>query len=193
VKRISPSTLGSTGVRGFEVAAPYYLNLAPNYDLTLDPRYMSKRGMQIGSDFRYLLRNSRGEFGFEYLPDDQETNTERTYTNLRHESLFGLRDQIEVLSGFEEVSDDTYFEDLGTSLAVTSQTHLNRFVDLTFFAPNWSMLTRFQNYQTIDPELTEIDFPYERVPRAKVKLPARHVAAAHRISRLPLKVIAEVH
>ena len=150
---------------GFDLTVPYYLNLAPNYDLTLDPRYMSKRGMQIGSDFRYLLRNSRGEFGFEYLPDDQETNTERTYTNLRHESLFGLRDQIEVLSGFEEVSDDTYFEDLGTSLAVTSQTHLNRFVDLTFFAPNWSMLTRFQNYQTIDPELTEIDFPYERVPQ----------------------------
>jgi len=150
---------------GFDLTVPYYLNLAPNYDLTLDPRYMSKRGMQIGSDFRYLLRNSRGEFGFEYLPDDQETNTERTYTNLRHESLFGLRDQIEVLSGFEEVSDDTYFEDLGTSLAVTSQTHLNRFVDLTFFAPNWSVLTRFQNYQTIDPELTEIDYPYERVPQ----------------------------
>ena len=37
------------------------------------------------------------------------------------------------------------------------------------------------------------NIPYERVPRAKVKLPARHVAAAHRISRLPLKVIAEVH
>jgi LPS-assembly protein len=150
---------------GFDLTVPYYLNLAPNYDLTLDPRYMSKRGMQIGSDFRYLLRNSRGEFGFEYLPDDEETNTERRYTNFRHESLFGLRDQIEVLSGFEEVSDDTYFEDLGTSLAVTSQTHLNRFVDLTFFAPNCSVLTRFQNYQTIDPELTEIDYPYERVPQ----------------------------
>jgi LPS-assembly protein len=150
---------------GFDLTVPYYLNLAPNYDLTLDPRYMSQRGMQIGSDFRYLLRNSRGEFGFEYLPDDEETNTERRYANLRHESLFGLRDQFEVLSGFEEVSDDTYFEDLGTSLAVTSQTHLNRFVDLTFFAPNWSMLTRFQNYQTIDPELTEIDHPYERVPQ----------------------------
>ena len=37
------------------------------------------------------------------------------------------------------------------------------------------------------------NIPYERVPRAKVKLPARHVAASHRISRLPLKVIAEVH
>ncbi len=37
------------------------------------------------------------------------------------------------------------------------------------------------------------NIPYERVPRAKVKLPARHVAATQQISRLPLKVVAEVH
>ena len=73
--------------------------------------------------------------------------------NLQHESLFGARDQLQVLAGIEEVSDDTYFEDLGSSLAVTSQTHLNRFLDLTFYAPNWSLLSRIQNYQTIDPVL----------------------------------------
>jgi LPS-assembly protein len=150
---------------GFDLSVPYYFNLAPNYDLTLEPRYMSKRGTQVRTDYRYLLRNSRGEFGFEYLPNDDETDTERRYANLRHESLFGTQDQFEVVSGIEEVSDDTYFEDLGTSLAITSQTHLNRFVDLTFFAPSWSLLTRVQNYQTIDPQLTEIDYPYERVPQ----------------------------
>ncbi|HSC13477.1 MAG TPA: LPS assembly protein LptD, partial [Gammaproteobacteria bacterium] len=157
--------IGGGDRTGFDVAVPYYLNLAPNYDLTLAPRYMRERGTQLNSDFRYLLRNSRGEFGFEYLPEDEETKAVRRYANLQHESLFGSFDQFEVLSGFEEVSDDAYFEDLGTSLAVTSQTHLNRFLDLTFFAPNWSVLTRFQNYQTIDPELTEIDYPYERVPQ----------------------------
>ncbi len=150
---------------GFDLSVPYYLNLAPNYDLTLEPRYMSKRGTQLRSDFRYLFPNSRGEFGFEYLPDDEETQTERRYANLQHESLFGGQDQLEVLSGIEGVSDAAYFEDLGTSLAVTSQTHLNRFVDVTMFAPNWSVLTRFQNYQTIDPVLTEAEYPYERIPQ----------------------------
>jgi LPS-assembly protein len=157
--------IGSGERTGFEVTVPYYLNLAPNYDLTLAPRYMRERGTQINSDFRYLMPNSRGEFGFEYLADDEETQTTRRYANLQHESLFGPRDQFEILSGIEGVSDDAYFEDLGTSLAVTSQTHLNRFLDLTFFAPNWSLLTRFQNYQTIDPELTNVDYPYERVPQ----------------------------
>jgi LPS-assembly protein len=157
--------IGSRDQTGLDIVVPYYLNLAPNYDLTLAPRYMSDRGTQLRSDFRYLLPNSRGEFGFEYLPEDDETQTTRRYANLQHESLFGLRDQFEVMSGFQEVSDDSYFEDLGTSLAVTSQTHLNRFLDLTLFAPNWSLLTRFQNYQTIDPEITDVDDPYERVPQ----------------------------
>jgi LPS-assembly protein len=150
---------------GFDLTVPYYLNLAPNYDLLLEPRYMRMRGMQVGGDFRYLLPNSRGELGFEYLPNDKQTLTTRRYVNLQHESLFGPRDQFQVLTGLEEVSDETYFEDLGTSLSVTSQTHLNRFLDLSFFAPNWSVLTRFQNYQTIDPVLTDVERPYERVPQ----------------------------
>jgi LPS-assembly protein len=150
---------------GFDLSVPYYLNLAPNYDLTLEPRYMSKRGLQVRSDFRYLMPNSDGQIGFEYLPDDNDVNADRRYVNFRHQSLFGDREQWQILSGFEEVSDDIYFEDLGTSLAVTSQTHLNRFLDLGFFAPYWSMRTRFQNYQTIDRVLTDVERPYERIPQ----------------------------
>jgi LPS-assembly protein len=148
---------------GFDLSVPYYLNLAPNRDLTLEPRYMSKRGMQLRSDFRYLLPNSTGQVGFEYLPDDNETDSTRRYLNLRHESLFA--ENWRVLAGVEEVSDDTYFEDLGTSLAVTSQTHLDRFVDVSYYAPYWTLLTRFQNYQTIDATLTDEERPYERVPQ----------------------------
>jgi LPS-assembly protein len=149
---------------GFDLSVPYYLNLAPNYDLTLEPRYMSKRGVQLNSDFRYLQRNSEGQLGFEYLPNDDElNNATRSYVNYHHRSLFG--DSWQVLTGIEEVSDDTYFEDLGSSLSVTSQTHLNRFVDLTYYTPYWSLLTRLQNYQTIDTVLTDEERPYERLPQ----------------------------
>jgi LPS-assembly protein len=157
--------IGSRDRTGFDLAVPYYFNLAPNYDLTLEPRYMSKRGLQLRSDFRYLLKNSEGQFGFEYLPDDKDVHDTRRYANLSHESMFGSHEQWLVAAGVEEVSDDTYFDDLGSSLSVTSQTHLNRFLDLGFFAPYWSMVTRFQNYQTIDPVLTDIERPYERVPQ----------------------------
>ena len=83
--------IGTRDQTGFDLTIPYYLNLAPNYDLLLEPRYMSKRGMQVRSDFRYLLPNSDGNFGFEWLPDDDETDTRRSYVNLQHESLFGDR------------------------------------------------------------------------------------------------------
>jgi LPS-assembly protein len=148
---------------GFDLSVPYYLNLAPNYDLTLEPRYMSKRGLQLRNEFRYLQPNSVGQLGFEYLPDDDEVEDARRYVNYHHQSLFG--DNWQVLTGIEEVSDDVYFEDLGSSLAVTSQTHLNRFVDVGYYAPYWSLLTRLQNYQTIDTLLTDEQRPYERVPQ----------------------------
>lgn len=148
---------------GLDLVVPYYLNLAPNYDLTLEPRYMSKRGLQLRSTYRYLLPNSEGALGWEFLPDDEETGEPRRYVNLSHRSLFS--DNWQLVTGIEEVSDDTYFEDLGTTLSVTSQTHLDRFVDLSYFTPHWSLLTRFQNYQTIDTTLTDEQRPYERIPQ----------------------------
>ncbi len=148
---------------GLDITVPYYLNIAPNYDLTLEPRYMSKRGTQLGSEFRYLTPRSNGQLDFEYLSKDDETDTRRSYVNYRHRSLFG--DGWQILTGIEEVSDPMYFEDLGSSISVTSQTHLNRFVDFGYFAPYWSVVTRLQNYQTIDSLLTEDQWPYQRAPQ----------------------------
>jgi LPS-assembly protein len=148
---------------GLDLSVPYYLNLAPNYDLTLEPRYMSKRGTQLRSEFRFLLPRSEGQLDFEYLPSDDEVGFTRRYVNLQQETAFGAGWQVD--TGVEEVSDDAYFEDLGSSLAVTSQTHLDRFLDISYAAPYWTFLTRFQNFQTIDPLLTDEQTPYERVPQ----------------------------
>ena len=148
---------------GLDITVPYYLNLAPNYDLTLEPRYLSKRGVQMNGDFRYLMPRSDGGLNFEFLPDDDEVGNTRRYVNLQHETSFGVGWRL--LAGIEEVSDEAYFEDLGDSLSITSQTHLNRYVDLGYFASRWSLLTRLQNYQTIDTFIAPEERPYERVPQ----------------------------
>ncbi|MGD8810459.1 MAG: LPS assembly protein LptD, partial [Gammaproteobacteria bacterium] len=150
---------------GLYIAVPYYLNLAPNYDLLVEPRYLSARGTQVSNEFRYLLPNSTGALGFEYLPSDSETNTDRSYVNLRQLTNFG--DGWRIVTSIEEVSDAAYFDDLGNSLSVTSQTHLNRYLDIGYIGQRWSLLTRVQNYQTIDELITDIDRPYERVPQIK--------------------------
>jgi LPS-assembly protein len=148
---------------GLDLTVPYYLNLAPNYDLLLEPRYMSERGPQIGMTFRYLTPGSEGRLRFEALPDDDVIQSSRHYANLQHETLFGNGWQL--TTGIEDVSDPSYFEDLGTTLGDISQTHLQRYVDLSYYQPQWTFMTRLQNYQTIDTQIAEDDRPYERLPQ----------------------------
>jgi len=148
---------------GFDLTVPYYLNFAPNYDLLLEPRFMEDRGVQIGSRFRYLLPSSEGGLNFEHLNNDNSLDRDRYFANVVHESRIGASWQL--VADIANVSDSAYFEDLGDSLGVISQTHLDRFIDLGYYGPRWSVLTRLQEYQTIDDLITELDRPYERRPQ----------------------------
>src|SRR3989344_4589737 len=56
------------------ISVPYYLNLAPNYDDTLTPRYLSKRGWQLQNEFRYLTPRAEGKLDIEALPNDRMEN-----------------------------------------------------------------------------------------------------------------------
>ena len=42
-------TYGMSSTRGVDFSIPYYFNLAPNYDYTLTPRIMTKRGLMLGN------------------------------------------------------------------------------------------------------------------------------------------------
>ena len=44
---------GTTEETGVDISVPYYWNIAPNRDATIVPRYMSKRGIMLGGEFRY--------------------------------------------------------------------------------------------------------------------------------------------
>ena len=81
--------MGSTSRSGFEVLAPYYWNIAPNMDATLAARELSKRGIQLQGEFRYLQENFSGINNVEYLPSDKLTNETRYYANLKHKHNLG--------------------------------------------------------------------------------------------------------
>ncbi|HEX5419325.1 MAG TPA: putative LPS assembly protein LptD, partial [Gammaproteobacteria bacterium] len=80
---LTPS-IGQRDRTGLDISVPYYLNLKPNLDMTLDPHYLSKRGLQVESQFRYLLPHSSGELDVSYLPNDQVIDRPRSYLNLQH-------------------------------------------------------------------------------------------------------------
>ncbi|HEX5418416.1 MAG TPA: LPS assembly protein LptD [Gammaproteobacteria bacterium] len=161
---LTPS-LGQRDRTGLDISTPYYLNLKPNLDMTLDPHYLGKRGLQVESQVRYLLPHSSGELDVSYLPNDQVIDRPRRYLNLQHRTEFG--EGWSVVAGIEQVSDDAYFEDLGSSLSVTSQLYLDRYIDVSYAAPNFRVLSRVQNYQTIDTTIPLEDRPYEQLPEVQ--------------------------
>ncbi len=151
---------GSTGV---EATVPYYFNIAPNYDATLALRPMSDRGVQTQGEFRYLTKWGEGLFGGEYLPEDREFNDDRTAFRFQHGGEFVPRWRAD--ANFDWVSDSDYFEDLGTELAVSSQSFLERRADLTYTGDSFWARARAQGYQTIDDTVASDSRPYERLPQ----------------------------
>lgn len=167
--------LGSTGVRGLEISVPYYLNLAPNYDATLTPRLMSKRGLMLGGQFRYLFENpvgtrgqASGEIDVDDLPHDRVTG------NNRYELTWTHTQQFEPwLSGFvnlNRVSDDTYFADFADRIAITSQKTLPRDAGLQVNLAPVTFLARVQSFQTLQDPSAPVTPPYNRLPQVLATL-----------------------
>jgi LPS-assembly protein len=160
-------TIGSSNRLGAELETPYYFNLAPNYDATLIPRVMSKRGLMLGGEFRYLGDYQRLEMSGEILPDDKVESTERGSDRrafrFSHRSNLakGLTTRIET----NAVSDNDYLDDFGNGLAITSTRHLERIGEVTYRNSGWLLLARAQTFQTVDESLSLSDYPYRRVPQ----------------------------
>jgi LPS-assembly protein len=160
-------TFGSSSIRGFDAAVPYYLNLAPNYDATLTSRVMTKRGFQLGTQFRYLFENGQGGIEADDLPDDRVTGTNRYALSWKHNQNLGSI--LPGLSGYlnlNKVSDDTYFSDLSDRVAFTSLTTLVREGGFNYANGPWQLKATAQAFQTLqDPTAPPTVLPYNRVPQ----------------------------
>ena len=159
--------IGQTDETGTDISLPYYWNIAPNYDATIVPRYMSDRGTMIGSEFRYLHENNSGEIRAEYLDSDKRYNDrQRSLVSVNHRGQPLAR--LETSINASNVSDDEYFVDLGTTIVQTSQTSLERTATATWHGDWWGLGVMVQDFQTIDPAVASIDRPYKQLPRVIV-------------------------
>lgn len=152
-------TVGTTSRSGFEVLTPYYLNIAPDMDATIGARALSKRGIQLQGEFRYLDEKYSGRNVAEYLPSDSLSGEDRFYMNLQHRQTFGNG-----WSGgynIERVSDDEYFSELSTTITVTSRVNLPQRGFLNYRDDIWTFNGLVQKYQT----LGESAGPYDRLPQ----------------------------
>lgn len=146
---------------GPEVVVPYYWNIAPNRDLTLYPRLMARRGLQIGGHFRDLEPTSASDVRFEYTPQDTLANTSRRLWSVNHTftDLLGWGGAVKMRG----VSDDNYFVDFSRSILSSAERVLPREVVAVRGFGEWTVLMRTSSYQNIlDARLAP---PYERLPQ----------------------------
>ncbi|HKU70882.1 MAG TPA: LPS-assembly protein LptD [Burkholderiales bacterium] len=161
---------GSTDKGGAELTVPYYWNIAPNRDATISPRIMTRRGVLLNGQFRYLEPYYFGEARVEYLPEDRvRDGVERHAYFLRHTQTMpsGWYNTVNL----QKVSDDTYFTDLSTQIAATSQVLLPREGTIgkngTWGeAASYNFNVMAQRWQTLQADpLAPVTPPYNRLPQ----------------------------
>jgi len=153
---------------GFDVALPYYWAIAPNYDATFTPRYMSKRGFQLGTEARYLDEYSRGMLRLEYMPNDEIENRQRYAYNLQYQQALGRGWSATV--NWNEVSDNLYWTDLSSRLLQTSQVQLPQQLVLNYSPlPEVQGSMQWLRYQTLQPDpANPVARPYFIEPQINV-------------------------
>lgn len=156
--------------RGFELGVPYYWNIAPEYDLTLTPAHMSKRGEQLKSQLRYLNRDFSGEARLEYMPKDRELDRRRSAFSVLHEHRF--QPNFTGRLDYNRVSDDRYLVDFASQVRAVSVSHLQREGTLTYSSGlgglAYTLVGRLHSFQTLQDPLAPVAIPYDRMPQVNL-------------------------
>ena len=154
--------IANSSTNGFEFALPYYINIAENMDATLTPRYLSKRGFMLASEFRYLGESYKGTLYADYLPSDSIDRIDRGFVEYKHQQNFSP--QWSMNTRLNHVSDRQYFEDFGNNIYATSQAFLYSFLNINGNGDNWLFRGQLNDYQIINDNISLTSQPYQRLP-----------------------------
>lgn len=176
---------------GREVTAPFYFNLAPNYDATYTPHWMSDRGYQNGLQLRHLSSLHESEFNGQYIGHDRafatfrdkklasaevpdpadprrahlrNASSERWLLNFSSRGHYG--EHWRSALDFNEVSDDNYFVDFGANRFGEDERFLRRRAQADYFNQEFTARMLVQDYQTLQPfEASLVEEPYRIMPQ----------------------------
>lgn len=141
-------SLGYEHVGGTDIGLPIYFNLAPQYDLTWEPRSLWKRGLINSVQFRFLAGASTNAINAAYIARDKLYNpneilnetsgkastlpfkkTDRWFLNINHTGGWSSRWKSTV--DYSAVSDISYLHDIGSNVVSTSVQQFVNGVDQT--------------------------------------------------------------
>lgn len=173
---------------GFGFDIPYYLNLAPNYDLTLTPQIFTNRGVLMGGAFRYLTVTSTGSANINYIPYDsafvryrdsksdsstsdyhslkalKESKNSRGLFNFQNNSRFSENWKSSININY--ATDDYFLQDFGNKGTIIDNDQLLNRADIAYTDYHWDFLGRLQVFQTLHPiTSTGVQDQYKRLPQ----------------------------
>ncbi|RKG33085.1 LPS-assembly protein LptD [Acinetobacter tianfuensis] len=163
---LTPS-FGLTNDGGIEFAVPVYLNLAPNYDATIAPRYIADRGAMLEAEFRFLTKNfGEGLIYGGVLPSDNEYSSEDR-KSLHAEHKWQINNQFSTNFEYNYASDKDYFSDLNNNPNSKTDLNLRRAWELNYKngIPGLKAQLKVEDFQTLDKTVKDEDRPYARLPQ----------------------------
>ncbi len=165
---LSP-TIGIDSVSGLEVAAPYYLNIAPNRDATVTATAMTKRGVALDTEFRYLEDTYQGKSLLNLMPSDALRQQSRWGVSAQHNGSFdsGLSavGRLGLGLNLNRVSDDNYWRDFPRSGLSLTQRLMPSSGTLSWAQEDLSMTAQVLRWQTLQDATSPITPPYDRSPQ----------------------------
>lgn len=141
----------------FEFSLPYYWNIAPNFDATITPHYMHKRGnVQWQNEFRYLTHAGAGLMEFDYLPSDNVYQDENPGMSDKHRWLYywqhaGVMDQVWRFNvNYTKVSDTSYFNDFNSKYGSSTDGYARQFFSVGYAVENFDATLSTLQFQVFD-------------------------------------------
>ncbi len=163
-----PPTINADNTSGLEVAIPYYWNIAPNRDATLSTSLATKRGLNLGSEFRYLEDDYNGTARVNWMPNDRLRGSSRWGVATTHNGTFNNIPAIGSLGlnlSLNRVSDDNYWSDFPRATNTLTQRLLANEGSLSWSQGPFSLNSRVLKWQTLQIPSSIIIPPYDRLPQ----------------------------
>lgn len=157
-----------------EFSAPFYWNIAPNYDATFTPRYLSEHGYMLATELRHMSSYFDTELSGSVLNNDRSGDTGRDDDVIDDRYLGKDRWQYNVLQtggrnqrwsteiDYTDVSDTDYLRDVdGSAVDLNRQAYIRQRVATGYNSQNWQFGAKAEEFRL----LTSTQLPYRELPR----------------------------
>ena len=168
-----PPMFGLDSQSGIQYSQPYYWDIAPNRDATITPTLMTKRGIDLDTEFRYLEPSYRGVVQLSGMPDDELRGQSRwggvwTHAGLHDTGIPGVG-PVAVNLNLNRASDDNFWQDFPGAPAPLQQRLLPGDAAVAWNRDSFTAVLREQRWQTLQEVTSPIIPPYDRLPELNLR------------------------